>query len=216
MSCLTWVVVLAGLWIWGREITDGPPIGSPATGDVAAAGRPAAAPLPAAHEPMRSARPQRVEIDALGVGAPVVERGLDADGGIDPPPFDTPGVVGWFGGGPAPGASGTALLVGHVDTESAPAVFFRLGQIKPGERVRVVREDRSVAEFTVETVEALTKKRFDPARAYGPRQPDRAELRLITCGGSYDPRHHTYTANVVVSAYLTGTRAAPLIAGDRV
>lgn len=43
---------------------------------------------------------------------------------------------------------------------------------------------------------------------YGQRQADRAELRLITCGGTFDRKTGAYTANVVVSAYLTGTGKA--------
>jgi hypothetical protein len=207
LTGLTWAVVLLGLWLWGREITDGHGIAGPATGDVAAVGRPAGAPLPPPYAPLAAARPERLEIGSVGIGAPVVERGLDADGAVDPPPYAEPGLVGWFGRGTAPGAAGTALLVGHVDTESRPAVFYRLAKVKPGERVRVARDDGSVAEFTVEAVEVFTKDRFDPQRVYGPRERERAELRLITCGGSYDQERQAYSANVVVSAYLTGVRA---------
>ncbi|MGP3923571.1 class F sortase [Streptomyces sp. 8N616] len=203
---LTWAVVLLGFWLWGRGITEGHGIAAPATGDVAAVGRPGGTPLPPPYAPLAPARPERLQIGSVGIRAPVVERGLDADGAVDPPPYDAPGLVGWYGGGPAPGAPGTALLVGHVDTESQPAVFYRLAHVKPGERVSVNREDGSVAEFTVEAVEVFTKDRFDPKRVYGPRDAHRSELRLITCGGAYDRKRHAYTANVVVSAYLTAAR----------
>jgi sortase (surface protein transpeptidase) len=136
----------------------------------------------------------------------VVARGLDARGAVDPPPYDQPGVVGWYGAGPKPGAVGAALLVGHVDTETRPAVFYQLSTLKPGETVRVFRGDGKVAEFTVDDVRVLPRDGFDAGLAYGPRQPGRAELRLITCGGSFDRVSRSYTANVVVSAYLTGTR----------
>jgi sortase (surface protein transpeptidase) len=205
---LAWAGALLGLWMWGTGISDGQGLAAPATGDVAAVGRPAGTQLPPAHAPLAPARPERVEIDSVGIRAPVVERGLDATGAVDPPPYATPGVVGWYGGSPQPGAVGTALFAGHVDTESRPAVFYRLAQVKPGERVRVERADGSVAEFTVEAVEVFTQERFAPQRVYGPRDPKRAELRLITCGGRYDRERHTYTANVVVSAYLTGARPA--------
>jgi sortase (surface protein transpeptidase) len=140
------------------------------------------------------------------VRAPVVARGLDRRGALDPPPFDRPGVVGWYAAGVTPGESGTALLVGHVDTESRPAVFYKISALRPGERIRVVRDDARVAEFTVDDVRVLTRDRFDARQAYGPRERGRAELRLITCGGSFDRASRSYTANVVVSAYLTGTR----------
>ncbi|KQX82812.1 class F sortase [Streptomyces sp. Root1310] len=206
LTGLAWAVLLLGLWLWGREVTDvRHGISAPATGDMAAVGRPPDAELPPAAKPLGQALPQRIDIPDLGVQAPVVARGLDAEGGIDPPPFDQAGVVGWYAAGAKPGARGTALLVGHVDTETRPAVFYKLSTLKAGETVRVVRDDGKVAEFTVDDVEVVQRDRFDARQAYGPRQSDRAELRLITCGGTFDRVSRSYTANVIVSAYLTGT-----------
>jgi hypothetical protein len=203
---VAWVVLLLGLWLWGREITDVPRgTSGPTTGDVAAVGRPLGVDLPPPHKPLAASRPQRVDIAAIGVQAPVVARGLDRGGAVDPPPYDQPGVVGWYGNGARPGAEGVAVLVGHVDTRTRPAVFYRLNALRPGDRVRVTRADGKAAEFTVDDVQVLTRDRFDAEQAYGPREAGRAELRLITCGGSFDQATRTYTANVVVSAYLTGT-----------
>jgi sortase family protein len=203
---VAWVVLLLGLWQWGREVTDvRQGISAPMTGDMAAVGRPPQLELPPTLAPLRQAAPLRVDIPDLAVQAPVVPRGLDAQGAVDPPPYDQPGVVGWYRAGVAPGAAGTALFVGHVDTESKPAVFYRLGSLRPGAVVRVVRDDGRVAEFTVEDVKVLARDGFDARQAYGAREPGRAELRLITCGGSYDRASRTYSANVVVSAYLTGS-----------
>ncbi|MGW2890102.1 class F sortase [Streptomyces griseoruber] len=202
---VAWAVLLLGLWLWGREVTDvRPGASAPTTGDVAAVGRPADADLPPAATPLTSALPQRIDIPELGVQAPVVARGLDAEGGIDPPPFDQAGVVGWYAAGAKPGAKGTALMVGHVDTETRPAVFYKLSTMRAGETIRVVRDDGRVAEFTVDQVEVVQRADFDARQAYGTRQADRAELRLITCGGTFDRASRSYTANVIVSAYLTG------------
>ncbi len=133
-------------------------------------------------------------------------RGLDPDGAIDPPPFEQPDTVGWYGGGTRPGAPGVALFVGHVDTRTRPAVFYDLSAVRPGQQIRVARDDGSTAEFTVDDVQVVTRDRFDAVKAYGPHEKNRAELRLITCGGAFDRAAHTYTANVIVSAYLTGVR----------
>ncbi|PKT67988.1 class F sortase, partial [Streptomyces populi] len=142
---------------------------------------------------------------SMGVQAPVVARGLDGRGAIEAPPFDQPGVVGWYAAGAEPGSVGAALMVAHVDTETRPAVFYRLSTVKPGDTVRVARDDGTVAEFTVDDVQVLPRDRFDARQAYGARKPGRAELRLITCGGTFDRADGSYTANVVVSAYLTGS-----------
>ncbi|MEU6549765.1 class F sortase [Streptomyces sp. NPDC046915] len=206
LAGVTWALLLLGLWLWGREVTEVPAVRSgSATGDMAAVGRPDGSGLPPAARPLSEALPQRIDIPDLGVQAPVVARGLDGRGAIDPPPFDQAGVVGWYAAGAKPGAAGTALMVGHVDTETRPAVFYRISALRPGETVRVVRSDGRVAEFTVDDVRVLPRDRFDAQQAYGPRESGRAELRLITCGGTFDRASRSYTANVVVSAYLTGT-----------
>ncbi|MER6437447.1 MULTISPECIES: class F sortase [unclassified Streptomyces] len=205
LTGVAWALLLLGLWLWGREVTDvrlG--MSAPTTGDIAAVGRPPEVRMPPPLKPLGDARPQRVDIPSMGIRAPVVARGLDTQGAIDPPPYEQPGVVGWYAAGVQPGSAGTALFVGHVDTETRPAVFYKLSAMRPGQTVRVMRDDGTVAEFTVDDVAVLPRDHFDARQAYGPRQSGRAELRLVTCGGTFDRTRRTYTANVVVSAYLTG------------
>lgn len=160
----------------------------------------------APHAPLHPARPVRLDIASLGLHADVVGRGL-TDGAVDPPPYDTPGAVGWYRDGPAPGAPGAAVIVGHVDTETGPAVFYQLSTIGHGAAVDVTRADGTVAQFSVEAVETVQKAHFDAARVYG-SDTGRPELRLITCGGSFDRDSQSYSANVVVYAALTGSRPA--------
>ncbi|MGW6556951.1 class F sortase [Streptomyces hydrogenans] len=203
---VAWAVLLLGLWLWGHDAARGPGGSSaPTHGDIAAVGRPLGVDLPPSRAPIPdTARPRRVQIPALGIDAPVVARGLDATGAVDPPPYEMPHTVGWYGPGTTPGAAGPALLVGHVDTETRPAVFYGLSATRPGETVRVTRTDGSVAVFTVDDVTVVPRDAFDPRKVYGPHAPGRSELRLITCGGTFDREVGLYTANVVVSAYLTG------------
>ncbi|MEU8844501.1 class F sortase [Streptomyces roseus] len=201
LTFAAWSVLVLGLWLWGREITGVPP--SPSSGLAGGSALPVPG-LPAARAPLAASVPARVDVPSMGIRAPVISRGLDAQGAIEPPPYESPGTVGWWGGGVKPGEAGAALLVGHVDTASKPAVFYGLSSAKPGGTVRVVRMDGSVAEFTIEDVRVYERARFDAHRAYGQRIKGRAELRLVTCGGTYDKVAKEYTANVVVSAYLTG------------
>lgn len=202
---VVWAVLVSGLWMWGREVTDARDgVSAPTTGDVAAVGRPAGAQLPPPASPLKPARPQRLDIPSLDVQAPVVARGLDRDGAIEPPPLDQAAVVAWYGGGARPGAAGVALFVGHADTETRPAVFHGIGSLRAGDTVRVARDDGTVVRFTVEDVEVVPRDGFDAERAYGVRKPGRAELRLVTCAGTYDEEARGYTANVIVSAYLSG------------
>ncbi|GAA2713650.1 MULTISPECIES: class F sortase [Streptomyces] len=204
LTGVAWAALLAALWLWGRDITEVPVAGDTTTGDVAAVGRPAPSELPPAHPPLAGARPQGLAIKAMNVRAPIEEHGLNPLGAVDPPPYDRPGAVSWYRDGPQPGSAGAAVLVGHLDTDRAPAVFYRLGELRRGAKVSIARADGSIAEFTVEDVSVYGKDRFDAAKVYGPREKGRAELRLITCGGTYDHDAASYTANLVVSAYLTG------------
>ncbi|MFG3259007.1 class F sortase [Streptomyces sp. NPDC048172] len=200
-----WVVLLLGLWMWGRDLTDGG--GGPVLGDVSRAGRLAvgAPPLPAAHDPLEDrSRPTRIDIDRIDVHARVMRRGVERDGAVEAPPYARADRVGWYAGGPAPGEKGAALLVGHVDTDERRAVFYALSTVKPGTGLRVRRADGTVARFTVERTRVVGRGEFDADRVYGTEKEGRAELRLITCGGEFDRVRRVYSSNVVVSAYLTG------------
>ncbi|MEV5592709.1 class F sortase [Streptomyces sp. NPDC052496] len=210
---VVWAVLLLGLWLWGRDLTDGGGLGkAPTTGDVAAVGRPLEQELPTAHAPLATSpggRPTEISVGALGVRAGVMETGLDATGAVDAPPYRTPGLVGWYAKGPQPGTAGAAVLVGHVDTTGGRAVFHRLGSLQPGQPVDVRREDGGTARFTVEDVKIYDRRTFVPRKVYGAHLPGRAELRLITCAGAYDSERDAYTANVVVHAYLSKVTPAP-------
>ncbi|MEW1860073.1 class F sortase [Streptomyces sp. NBC_00669] len=208
----TWTALAVGLlllaaWLVGH----GSGGGTAAAGAVraqAAAANDHPPHLYAAHVPLPASDPVRLDIGSIGLHADLVGRGL-TDGTIDPPPYSTPKVAGWYTGGPTPGTAGAALIVGHVDTETGPAVFFPLSTVKPGALVAVTRADHSVADFSVEAVEVVPKDHFDATRVYGSDAADRPELRLITCGGDFDSARQAYSANVVVYASLTGSRAAP-------
>ncbi len=115
---------------------------------------------------------------------------------------DSTAVAGWFTGSPRPGAIGSAVIAGHVDSRTGPAVFFWLRTMRPGERIYVGRADGTLAVFTVTSVRMYPKDEFPTAAVYGP-VPD-AELRLITCGGIFDQSLGSYLSNVVVFARLTG------------
>ncbi|MFF2778735.1 class F sortase [Streptomyces sp. NPDC058052] len=138
---------------------------------------------------------------AITTEAPFLDVGLDRQGRLGVPPIDDPLKVGWYAEGPAPGERGTAVMVGHRDTRTGPAVFLDLDSLGPGNTVRVARADGRVAVFTVDKVRTYPKSAFPDKEVYG--FTGRPELRLLTCGGAYD-RGAGYDANIVVFAHLTG------------
>jgi hypothetical protein len=155
------------------------------TGPIAAAPRPDAPPV---------AVPVALTIPSIGVQTPLIRLGLTASGALQVPP--TASVAGWFTGSPRPGAIGSAVIAGHIDSYEGPGVFFRLAQLRPGDRVYVRRADGTLAVFLVTSVRMYPKDRFPSSSVYGPA-PD-PELRLITCGGTFDYALRSYLSNVVV------------------
>jgi hypothetical protein len=139
--------------------------------------------------------PGRILIDTVGVSADVETVGLAADGTLALP-SDTD-TVGWFAGSSRPGDIGPAVMVGHVDSLDGLAVFGRLAGLEVGDDVRVDNGDGTTVAFVVSSVTRYPKESFPSDAVYG-STPD-AELRLITCGGSYD-RDDGYADNVIVLA----------------
>jgi sortase (surface protein transpeptidase) len=144
----------------------------------------------------RAPSPRWIRIPAIGVSAPVVALGLNPDRTLEVP--RRWGDAGWYAGGPEPGERGPAVMAGHVDSTSGPAVFYRLGQLRRGAFVHIRRADHSVVGFRVEGVERWPKDRFPTRRVYRPTT--RSTLRLITCGGSFSSATGHYLDNVIVYA----------------
>ena len=152
------------------------------------------------------ALPVSLTIPAIGVSTRLVRLGLTTTGTLQVPASTT--VAGWYTGSPRPGQTGAAVIAGHVDSLAGPAVFFRLRLLQPGQLVYVRRADGSLAVFQVTAVQMYLKAQFPTAAVYA-AQPD-AQLRLITCGGTFDPATGHYLSNVVVSATLdTGASPPP-------
>ncbi|MCG5217097.1 class F sortase [Streptosporangium sp. KLBMP 9127] len=149
----------------------------------------------------KSTRPTKVSIPAIGVSAPLSSLGVQKSGEIAVPPLNKPKLAGWYRLGPIPGEIGPAVIVGHVNNKQGPAVFSRLREVKRGHKIRVARTDGKIVEFTVDGVEQVSKNTFPTKRVYS--NLNDASLRLITCGGVYNPKRHSYTDNIIVYATLS-------------
>jgi hypothetical protein len=148
-------------------------------------------------------RPTRVSIPRIQVSAVIDPVGLAADGSIATPDLTKKDRVGWYDAGPTPGQDGPAILVGHVDTRTGPAVFYRLGRLQPRDKILVSRKDHKIATFRVDAVRAYPKERLPTDEVYG--DFSRPGLRLITCGGQWIGGDAGYAENVVVFASLVST-----------
>jgi sortase (surface protein transpeptidase) len=153
--------------------------------------------------------PVSLSVPAIGVNTPLLRLGLNSDGTIQVPPLDDPdSKAGWYDRSPAPGTPGPAIILGHVDSAKyGPGVFYRLGDLKPGERIDITRTDGTVAVFRIDAVRSYSKSDFPTLQVYG--NIDHAGLRLITCGGEFDSDAHSYENNIVVYASLQSSHRGP-------
>lgn len=143
------------------------------------------------------APPTRLRIASLGVDTGLETLTIDPAGQLQSPKVYE--EAGWFAAGTAPGDPGPAVLAGHVDSRTGPAVFYKLHELKAGDRIEVQRGGAWLT-FKVTAREHYAKAMFPSARVYGPTPLP--ELRLITCGGDFDAARHSYRDNVVVYAVL--------------
>jgi hypothetical protein len=146
--------------------------------------------------PSPVAEPVSLTIPLIGVRTSLITLGRAADGSMQVPASTA--VAGWYDGSALPGAIGPAVIVGHVDSVSGPGVFFRLSQLRRGDRVYVTRADGTTAVFLVRSVRTYEKGVLPVKAVYG-ATPD-PEVRLITCGGAFDDATGHYLSNVVVNA----------------
>ena len=144
--------------------------------------------------------PTRISIPDVGVRADLVEVGRAEDGSIATPTSDPVKDAGWYSLGPSPGEAGTAVIVGHVDTASKPAVFAKLATLGAGKIVEVRRSDRRTASFMIDSVETFPKTAFPAQLVFAASAQPR--LALITCGGAWLGGDIGYADNIIAFATL--------------
>ena len=148
-----------------------------------------------------SSPPVTLTVPAIRVASPVDQVGLNPDRTMEVPAEGSPGYdhAAWFRYSVTPGRQGPSVIIGHVDSAAAgPSVFFELGRLRPGDRAEVTRADGATVTFEVTEIAAYPKDAFPTDRVYGPTPGP--ELRLITCGGSFDRSAGSYRDNTVVFA----------------
>jgi sortase (surface protein transpeptidase) len=156
---------------------------------------------------LRRSVPVSVEIPAIGVHSGLLRLGVKPSGAMQVPPLHRASVAAWYKYSVTPGQIGTSVIEGHIDNQQGPAVFYRLGALRPGDLVNVRLADGVTAVFRVTGVRQYLKSRFPAKTVY--RDATRfAALRLITCGGAFDYATGQYLSSTVVFAFLVASRPA--------
>lgn len=150
--------------------------------------------------PLKRSVPVRLRIPAIGVNAPVTEVGLNPDGTVQVPPLAEHNLTGWYKYGPTPGQRGASVILGHVDSVAGRSVFFKLKNLRRGNRIYVRLSDGKTAVFVVDGLQRTAKTTFPTDAVYGKlKYPG---LRLVTCGGPFDAATGHYEDNIIVYAHL--------------
>lgn len=199
------LIAVAGVVLVVLATTGGGPPAAPAAeagppapgvvGSVPDGARPEGAVLP-------PSPPESISIPSIGVESVVNQVGLAPDGTLEvPEPGPLYDQAAWYRGSAAPGFRGPSVILGHVDSAAdGPSIFYDLGNMEAGQEIVVKRADGIAATFRVDEVRSFPKDQFPSRSVYA--TSDRAELRLITCSGSFDSGAGSYRDNTVVFAHL--------------
>ncbi|QYC38527.1 Sortase family protein [Nonomuraea coxensis DSM 45129] len=145
--------------------------------------------------PAANVVPESLDIPSLDLEAPLMKLGLAKNGDVELPPYEKPKTAGWYEGSAVPGEKGASVIIGHVDTKTAPAVFYKLKDLRKGQTVKVRRSDGKTVTYKVDAIEQVHKDSFPTRRVYL-----EDGLRLVTCGGTFDRARGEYLDNVIVYA----------------
>jgi LPXTG-site transpeptidase (sortase) family protein len=159
----------------------------------------------AAVQPVSSAPIVRVGVPRVGINARVEILSLDAAGVMQDP--KKPDMVAWYDFSARPGQLGNVVIAGHVDyINYGPAVFWRLRDLKPGDRIEVELADGTLFAYDVETLNYYDVATAPVKEITGPTPYE--AITLITCGGSFNRSNLSYNQRLIVRATRTTTTAS--------
>jgi hypothetical protein len=178
---------VAGSVLIPPSTTSAPPIAS----------TPTTAPRPRAIAPpvrvLPASPPTAITIPSIGLHSSLLRLGQNADGSVQVP--TTFHEAGWYQDSVTPGQLGPSIILGHVDSKAGPGIFYRLGALRPGDRVMVNRLDGTTVTFKITGVREYLKTQFPTLAVYG--NTPVPTLRLVTCGGLFDRATGHYLSNIV-------------------
>jgi len=95
---------------------------------------------------------------------------------------------------------GNMIVSGHLDWERRPAIFWRLAELRAGDRIQILAQGGGKYTYDVRWMQRFEATTAPLDEILGPTSE--SWLTLITCGGDFDNRTHTYRDRVVVRATL--------------
>lgn len=139
------------------------------------------APLPQA-PPAEMSAPKSLVVPKLGIDAPIIKVGLDAEGNMATPLSLI--EAGWYG--VIPGNPGRAVITGHTGYPNARTAFSHFNELQKGDSFQVIDINGAVAEFEVYSTQRVTPQEAPLAHIFGDSPTPR--VALITCDGTWNDR----------------------------
>ncbi|WP_336787689.1 class F sortase [Paenibacillus sp. MMO-177] len=142
--------------------------------------------------------PDRIWIPSVGIKAPVEPVGLLENGQLGVPASSD--IAGLFIDGVLPGEKGNAIIAGHVDNYTGPAIFYPLKKLKPGDPVILSDSSGKYLVYSVDAVEAYPTAEAPLDKIFGDTNGKR--LNMITCTGKYNRQKKEHEKRLVVYTHL--------------
>ena len=138
--------------------------------------------------------PVKIQIPKLKLDTSIYAAPLSSEGKMEI--TDNADEVAWFSDGVLPGMPGSAVIAGHVDNYTGPAVFFYLKRLEPGDSIFITDKFGERLEFVVKKVEKYPYDQAPIQLIFGPST--KRKLNLITCTGKYDRKTNIHAERLVV------------------
>ncbi|WP_226670120.1 class F sortase [Metabacillus litoralis] len=142
--------------------------------------------------------PAQISIPSINVEAQIEEVGLLENGQMGVP--EDFNQVGWFKDGVMPGEHGNAVLAGHVDSKTGPAIFYDLEELVEGDEIIVRDKDGKSLTFVVYDKKSYKIESSPVDKVFGFSY--RSQLNLITCTGTFNREKGTHEERLVVYTVL--------------
>ncbi|UOQ83454.1 class F sortase [Gracilibacillus salinarum] len=142
--------------------------------------------------------PATISIPAIDVSAAIEHVGKLSNGQMGVPEQDE--NVGWYEFGAKPGEQGSAVMAGHVDNKTGPAVFYHLEDMQEGDKIHITNEEGEQLTFEVYQTKSYPKDEAPISEVFG--YSAARTLKLITCTGEFLDDVGTHENRLVVSAQL--------------
>ncbi|MGC5771231.1 class F sortase [Paenibacillus pabuli] len=143
-------------------------------------------------------KPVRLCIPSVHLSTTITPIHLSKDGHLQVPKSSE--VAGLYVDGVLPGEEGNAIVAGHVDNYTGPAIFYPLKHLKPGSFVLLFDQNNQYLKYEVLEVQSYYTQEAPLDKIFGDT-PEK-QLNLITCTGKYDRKKKEHEKRLIVYTRL--------------